>query len=336
MAQTPHRRQPAPGCLARFLGSERADAGVEYALVIAAIATAVILGVELLANRSDAVFGRASSAMRTGPAEDRAAATGKGGPAAGWNFESVSIRDRLPALPPGTPLALALLTASLGGWAWWRRAHQKKQPLKVLTAHEEDAFASRTSPVFAKRQILFRYLAADHFGPSSVALSVERIMTSELAVVKPEATRDEVCRLMSTLAIRHVLVCDENESLVGVISDRDVAQAKGETAQALMTPNPTCVTPDSLLLPTITLLVDRQISCVPVIRGKKPLGVLTTTDLLLTLQCLLKLQDQSIAADLNQSEVSGALEFLKRLRDLPDLSTRSVRCGLRSVVGVAG
>ena len=40
--------------------------------------------------------------------------------------------------------------------------------------------------------------------------------------------------------------------------------------------------------PPITMMLDRQISCVPVTQQNKPIGVLTSTDLMMSFQCALQ------------------------------------------------
>ena len=80
----------------------------------------------------------------------------------------------------------------------------------------------------------------------------------------------------------------DNQKLVGIISDRDLAKTNAKTAADLMTADPLSVEPDTLINPAITLLVQKRISCLPVVKNQHLMGVLTTTDLMMALQCTLQ------------------------------------------------
>lgn len=55
-----------------------------------------------------------------------------------------------------------------------------------------------------------------------------------------------------------------------------------------MTSSPRTVAPNTPLSPAITLLIEKHISCLPVVEDERLCGVLTTTDLIITLQCTLQ------------------------------------------------
>jgi CBS domain-containing protein len=93
---------------------------------------------------------------------------------------------------------------------------------------------------------------------------------------------------MTSKHIHHVIVCALDNTVLGVISDRDMLAKHGETAQDIMTSNPVCITPDAAVLPTVTIMLERRISCLPILHGEKLVGMITITDLMLALQCLLQ------------------------------------------------
>jgi CBS domain-containing protein len=88
--------------------------------------------------------------------------------------------------------------------------------------------------------------------------------------------------------LRHLLVVNEADQLVGVLSDRDLSKSGGRTAQDVMTAEPMTVTPDMPNSPAITTLITKHISSLPVVEAGKLVGVLTRTDLMLSLQCVLQ------------------------------------------------
>ena len=84
-------------------------------------------------------------------------------------------------------------------------------------------------------------------------------------------------------------MCGRSGELVGVVSDRDLRQSRGATAQQLMSYPALSCAPDTPVSAAITYLMNENISCLPVVDGGRLCGVLTTTDLVLTLQCTLQL-----------------------------------------------
>jgi CBS domain-containing protein len=63
-----------------------------------------------------------------------------------------------------------------------------------------------------------------------------------------------------------------------------------------MTPNPMTVGPETPLSPAITTLITKHISSLPVVQSGKLIGVLTRSDLMLSLQCILQALQKASAA----------------------------------------
>ena len=57
--------------------------------------------------------------------------------------------------------------------------------------------------------------------------------------------------------------------------------------------------------PAITLMLDRHISCLPVVKDGVLVGVLTSTDLMMALQCTLKILGQ-LAAELKHADTQAS------------------------------
>ena len=141
----------------------------------------------------------------------------------------------------------------------------------------------------------FRGLAATN---SLRDTTVGQVMTSEPFVVHPETTAAELVQLFQGKKFRHFLVA-EHDVLVGVISDRDVIRLFGLesfperqdfeklTAGELMSSKVLTVTADTHLSEAVGILVNKGINCLPVVDGMRPIGVLTSTDLFLSLEQLL-------------------------------------------------
>ncbi len=59
-----------------------------------------------------------------------------------------------------------------------------------------------------------------------------------------------------------------------------------------MTANPRTVTPDTPVAAVITMMLAQRISCLPVVEEGQLQGIITTSDLLMALQCVLRLVEQ--------------------------------------------
>ena len=94
--------------------------------------------------------------------------------------------------------------------------------------------------------------------------------------------------MIKTAGIHHLLVTDEDK-LVGIISDRDLHKPKCMTARDMMTSNPLTIQTDSEINDAISLMITNRFSAVPVMDGEKLVGLISTSDIAVTLQCLTSL-----------------------------------------------
>lgn len=111
-------------------------------------------------------------------------------------------------------------------------------------------------------------------------------MTHEPVAVSEETPLSQVMGLMQALQIRHVLIM-QAERLSGIFSSRDtrrllsVDTAPGPvTVGALMTEDPLTVSPGTPLLDAARAILDRKIGALPVTDGGRPVGILTSQDVL--------------------------------------------------------
>ncbi len=130
-------------------------------------------------------------------------------------------------------------------------------------------------------------LDAVDYEPSSVL--VEEFMNTDLITVREDDILDLVANLMDWRRIRHVLVEDEKGKLVGLVSSRIVLRyfAKrhleaDHTAIApvsdIMVTNPVVVNPGDTLLHAMALMQEHKVSCLPVVKNKELVGVITESD----------------------------------------------------------
>jgi CBS-domain-containing membrane protein len=84
-------------------------------------------------------------------------------------------------------------------------------------------------------------------------------------------------------------VLTEKGRLAGIVSDVDLMNQVAQKAADVMTCSLITVAPTTRLGTAISQMINRNISCLPVTEGETLVGILTTTDVVLTLQCVLQL-----------------------------------------------
>lgn len=125
---------------------------------------------------------------------------------------------------------------------------------------------------------------------------VADIMTKKVVTLSPSNSLRDAVTAISTYKFRHFLVVEDDNSVVGVVSDRDVLRAINRsedwdtTALAnVMTAEPFTVRPDTPLSETVEQLIKRRINCLPVVDESGRLcGIVTSTDLLRSFQHILE------------------------------------------------
>lgn len=119
--------------------------------------------------------------------------------------------------------------------------------------------------------------------------TVEQFMSRDLFTMRPEDVIDLAANLMNWRHIRHVPVENEAGDLVGIISHRDLlklfaatyAKENGEiTAADVMQTDLVTVSPETRTLDALYLMREKNIGCLPVVKGKKLVGLLTDYDFL--------------------------------------------------------
>ena len=129
-------------------------------------------------------------------------------------------------------------------------------------------------------------------------MTVGAVMTPQPFMVRADCPAAELVLHFHEKQFRHFLVTDGGQ-LVGIISDRDVIPYFGDyvpqnsddlknvTVADLMSTDLITVDPNSLLAEAIELMVNAGINSLPVVEGRETVGILTSTDIFLTLEQLL-------------------------------------------------
>ena len=294
--------------LSRFLRSDGGVAVVETVLTMGLIAGLVILATATL-NEGTMVkdpFAEIAQVQADTPKHPQqvAASTAK------EQVPAVAQQRPRTRLEHGALLIATCWTALLLGVVL--AGHRHIQNRKEKRAEEEDEVEESPDMPdidhrFTKRQEILRILTRDMKMLLESRMTVGQLMSRVVTVIPGSTRKDEMLDMMKGGKIRHLMVCRDRAELQGVISDRDVHQKEGDIAMDIMTANPITVSPDSPINPAVTQLIEKHISCLPVVEDGRLIGVLTTTDLMLALQCSLQVLHR-LAMDATRDEPEAESE----------------------------
>ncbi len=129
-------------------------------------------------------------------------------------------------------------------------------------------------------------------------MNVSEIMTERPASVRLHSSLREVLDIMEQIGCHHVPVLSTENHLIGIISDRDCRLAMNSpyimrerwqdeelvnslTARMIMIPAPIVIPPEADAEEAAALMLQRRISCLPVMRDETLVGIVTRSDILM-------------------------------------------------------
>lgn len=149
---------------------------------------------------------------------------------------------------------------------------------------------------------------------------VEQIMKTSVITLRPDDTIETALRLLSKHHIRHLPIIDENNQVIGIVSDRDVRDAspsiffKGDISEDLqipissfMTENVITAHPLDFVEEVSAIFYEKAIGCLPVTKQGKLVGIITEKDLLYTLIQLTGANQPSSQIEVKVKNVAGML-----------------------------
>jgi len=116
----------------------------------------------------------------------------------------------------------------------------------------------------------------------------QSISRKHVTTLGPQATvRDAAC-VMTRANCGSVLIMEPPDSLLGILTERDLMTrvlARGldpdaTSVRAVMTPNPICVAPETLVSDAVVMMLERGFRHLPLISKNKVLGVFSVRDAL--------------------------------------------------------
>jgi CBS domain-containing protein len=118
-------------------------------------------------------------------------------------------------------------------------------------------------------------------------MKVRDCMCKDVCFVKPETTIYDIAKLMECNGIGCIPICDGNNSIVGLVTDRDLVlrtiacnkDAKTTPVSEIMTTNVCCCEAEEDINEAQTKMANNQIRRLPVLENNKVIGILTLGDL---------------------------------------------------------
>ena len=128
------------------------------------------------------------------------------------------------------------------------------------------------------------------FKGKKIELTIKNIMSSPPIKINKNASVQDAAKLMFNNRIGSVLVVDDEDKLVGIVTERDLVYlvATGKTGISneypvwqIMTENPITVRPDETISDAITKMKDIKVRHLPVVdENGKPVGVISMRDVI--------------------------------------------------------
>lgn len=119
--------------------------------------------------------------------------------------------------------------------------------------------------------------------------TVERFMAKDLFTVREEDIIDFAASMMHWKHIRHVPVEDDKGNLVGLVTVRELLEVLATNklndkdsiaVRDIMKTNIATISPETPALEALNIMKEKGIGCLPVVRGKKLIGIITAHDFL--------------------------------------------------------
>ncbi len=110
-------------------------------------------------------------------------------------------------------------------------------------------------------------------------LVVERMTTNPITVLG-DLSVSKALKIIQERQVRHLPVIDHQETLVGIVAEKDLLRAdSGESVARVMSSDVITVTEYTALEEAARIMADRKVSSLPVMRDGRLVGIITETDL---------------------------------------------------------
>lgn len=167
-------------------------------------------------------------------------------------------------------------------------------------------------------------------------MTVEYRMTLNPVTINPEASVVEASTLMKKEKVHRLPVLDSNKKLVGVISEKDILFATPSPASSLsihemayllakltvgslMTKDPVTITKDVPVEEAARIMVDQDLSCLPVVDDGTLVGIVSKSDLFKILIELFGARSMGVRVTFYLDEKKGQISNISKALSENDL-----------------
>lgn len=125
---------------------------------------------------------------------------------------------------------------------------------------------------------------------------VEEIMTRDVVTLKKSDTIAQAHEILTKKTFHHIPIVDEEHRVIGIVSDRDIRDARpsifqneldlpemNNSLETIMKKNVLTIHPLEFVEDVSSIFYEKAVSCLPVIKGGKLVGIVTDKDMLNTL-----------------------------------------------------
>ncbi len=130
--------------------------------------------------------------------------------------------------------------------------------------------------------------------PASIL--VEEFMTTDLFTVHKNDILELVAEIMDWKKLRYIPVEDEKANLTGLVISRMLwrnltksSTLKNTTVEEIMIQDPICIAPEATIYDAMNILKKHKIGCLPVMKNKKLIGVVSENNFVNITDSLLKI-----------------------------------------------
>lgn len=290
----------------RFLKSSEGTTSMEYAVVLALIAATLVLAGQAMHGSVSSSLVAASAAVSSAVTTPAQLSTRANAPVASTPTTAVPYYEAWLQVSAWSCLVLATLLAI---YTRYRNARLARA-VATVDCDPEPTTDQPENPGYSKRQEIQRLLRQSMGLVGDHAMKVQHVMSQRILSVTPHVLVNDLKQSLARAGFRHLLVLRSAE-LVGVISDRDLHTRSGRSAGQIMTRSPITVTSETSVTQALSIMLSKRISSLPVVDNGVVRGILTTTDAIITLQCLLRLIDQEIQQDKKHPEHATLPDLLE-------------------------
>lgn len=166
---------------------------------------------------------------------------------------------------------------------------------------------------------------------------ISQIMKRKIFTLNEKSTIKDAMQLLELHQIRHIPIVDDNQQLVGIVSDSDVRDASPsifhstdhledflKPLSSIMVKNVITAHPLDFVEEASVLFYEHHIGCLPIVQNKQLIGIITETDILHTLVELMGAHQPSSHIEVKVENITGKLADIAEIFKTMNITITSV------------